>query len=80
MRFLLPAQHNLGWRQWPALHLAVLALDVGKMGGKRVVARWEEGKTKVVMGGNGRKIKPMKERDKEREERRFIGDMDDKGK
>lgn len=68
MRFLLPEQHNLGWRQWPALNLAVLALDMGKMLGKGLSAWWEEGKTRVVVEGNRRKIKQIKERDREREE------------
>lgn len=49
------------------------------MGGEGVVARWEEGKRKVVVGGNRRKMKGMKEWDKKREER-FVGDMEDNGK
>lgn len=53
---------------------------MGKMGGKGVGARWEGAKTKMIMGGNGRKMKRIEERDKEREERRFIADLEDKGK
>lgn len=50
------------------------------MGGKGVAARWEEGKRKAFVGGNGGKMKGIKEWDKERKEGRFVGDMEDKGK
>lgn len=50
------------------------------MVGKGVAAQWEERKRKVVVGGNGGKMEGIKEWAKEREERRFVGDMEDKGK
>lgn len=50
------------------------------MGGKGVAAQWGEGKRKMVGGGNGRRVKRIKEWDKKRGERRFTGDMEDKGK